>query len=671
MSSEIDTIWRLRLALFMHDIGKLRSYQNHEKEGAELLVKLGFDVLSILVACTHEVGTRSNARKRLRKFLSEKFSKLLMEKLASRFWYISFVADKNSALLDKPSAYLIGKRSRIELKLPLTGCSKFFIRNEDYEKNIENILRPLSRLSPKEFFDAVFKCIVDENTCDKNLFEFLLLLGKIPSDTRPPLNDHSLLEHIIITTTLGDVLWFSIDNIDKVSFDVHSQLFMVSINSSEFLVSSRRLREQRMKLEMLWDAFKDILIRLHSTTIDEYPLCPMISLIFPRISAIFTLTHFIDGVSRTELLMNLICASDNHIFLLPPIERIPIKIAETYLEVFDNYDLLEALSPKFRRIKQSYNFRKKNEIYRLYAYMLRRDLRSITKIREEDLFFFEPKSLKIKTDAAPSTLLTLCEICHRPAQIKVSRRFLCYRCAKRYKKTKLGVLIDEIAFPSNYIALIFIAIRDWYDLIFYNTTSTAYYAITYNYGTEGIEVSTPVIWSPSRAHAIASDSFNAMWQIFNAIQQSITKKLYRSLCRVELLHTVRELQEGDSLIVADTNNNKYIIMFLDIKDNEYLSLITGYQKVKPNIILESETFKGKIINIQKIEEIPGKNLVVPLLIASNEILLLLPADKLTEALEAVINKLQNFQISERIFNIKTIVVHRKYPLYLAAQRVRS
>lgn len=417
----------IKLATLLHDIGKVspRMMEKHEIRGADFLSKYA----------PWEISINGNAIKlsELVRVHHKKINTLPNDlELELGDWFILLqLADKASSAIDKSEKLAIfGKKSYVEKSHPILGTRE----NLQYQEvGLHKIYKEMTDSIQKVYNEypedvkSSYNKIVSIWSNSKNL------IHKIPSDSRFPVNDHSLFSHTFASTSIVSAILDSCLTEETIDLNkVDLRLMKINYNFEEVLLNSTKPQDLQGRLLLTKRIFKNLVNDLNSLFCGDLE-----SIIYPR-------------VRFTEISSELLLLFSSKIGENKIINCIKNSL---YYEDFNNLDLV---MPSFKLEKITSSFIDK-QVWKTANQLSEKLIKCIDSLYDRNI---EPEYIDFEgfTDWQIEELKSA-DICQYCKIYPVYKRRICKRCFA-LQTAERGFYLDNIGVNRGLVNLVTFKVQE-------------------------------------------------------------------------------------------------------------------------------------------------------------------------------------------------------------------
>ena len=622
--SDTEILYLVKSCTLLHDIGKISPfhYKDHTARGINVisgLTQLTINNENIEELTIPKVIELHHQRKFHKESKSIYHNNSRLFKIAPAL----IIGDLSASRADKAGKEtFIKKQQMVSSSHPIRGEVKPIDQKtlDIYELSIRNNLQSLN--DNYKTVEDFFEKLTDIFT--RNL-DIIKALRDVPSDTRFPINDHSLWSHIKMTSLLGSIYacWRMLYPDDCEEFPLSITSATLYFNTNNLIKTSLRLNDASGRCELVYQIVKNLLEHLLSLKIPirnstgnqvDYPLS-YDNIIFPDITYLVTHHEILKGLSFLELIIPSVALNnqenENHF-----VNLLKEQIDATFREIsslgnMPSTEYLHSLvQPSLKILQKEIQVQPKkafreigNNLGRFFYNFIQTSIQSETKKPVFGIPF-------------PPQDGVLCMSCGINKGHVSKHRFdiACDDC-KKVRKLGQGIWIDDIADKSNKVAIITLNgcdTRLW--LAGKKTISLKNVISLDNLSTINRS------WNLSRMNEISMLIQDAIIQCSDKLNQIISERAHEHKLHIEYEGILQQEIDDDFILGNATFDGLSFGVFAIISnshvkggiigvDQENLNKILSKLQGDSQIVVQTRTFELVIHQVSIKEISKGKNLV--------------------------------------------------------------
>jgi len=629
----------LRLAAFFHDIGKInpQHHRDHQKRTLEYLKDFN-------ICCDIKYSFEDSGKVCLNKVLhDEKCKRRLKDAL-----YVKplGLADQASSAIDKANVYLLVDTQKTIFKSSsLNLYDKIYLSEEKMNSYVSicrdflNLLKDIkdpNRLMEKIDGEILGLCYGVRNNI---LSKFVKMFLEIPSETRHPLNDISLWSHAKMTMVFTDI-FYTLTFFEKCSL----LGVRIDLNLSDFLSSSWNVKDLKTRELIAKKIVLDIFEALNGKEIfiddtHSFQLNIFSNIVFPDIFYYSLNPDLLSYLNSIHLSIP---------FHEKSFETIINDVWEAISKKLYEDDLIDIINPK---------------IYYTISDIPKID-RDKIKNKVQDTFrgilvaLFKGNLTKFNYDLGKIMSLSLsggeglCVICNRRVGEKHQDKIMCRRCKDFFERSR-GVFMDDLGSKDDKICFLSVNLQGVEELAFGGKIKY----LGYN-----------LFLSSSRAHEIILYTTQTLEKLWNRIENNVGS-IQHYILNVRMKEMFPETYIGNLIIdemeygVIVYKNNRIEIFGVNTDEKKKVLEDVIKKREEQTILLKSgEEINVEIKGREDVRKFPKAKLVR---LTYNNLSVLLPADKLLDVEQILINFLDNRKL---VYKTCETIFHKKKPLYTILRR---
>lgn len=676
-------LWELRIALLLHDIGKV-----HPKHHSDEHAQRSKDMMQIGLNELKKNKNLSNSIEKIENYIEKHHSHediKTSDSTLKKGITITQIADITSSRYQKKNIEAFcGNQSSILRSLP--NHSKFILIDEEqakkYEKNLKKQINDFFVSVSKAPIDEIFRKFLQDmlikknNSSDEDIYN---ILSEIPSDTRFPINDHSLYSHMKATCLFGMLLLPFFDE-TKQHIEINFCLVRLNFKTKEKILKSIKINDSTGRANLHNRLFSNLISNLMK---QSYLITTQSGSINFNLSWENIIYPDPIGILRESKKHNSITSAIDEILILLPgnkmdVEQLMINTLKTTLENVSeeltlNYeDLSYYLQPwiNINEEKLNIQFHSSN----IYSSYIKNEISS--KIRDSIEKMLKENSYDVSSPLIMNFALDksniqhenikLCSSCGLFPGIVSEDRFdiVCSFC-QRIRELGNGAWIDDIADPENDVARLTLQVQ--------NLEKWQLGEIKSQYPSVGLKIPISCL---ERSHTLERTiEFDlriqkTMNKCIELIEKEIENIEYKRIHlrfftegtnteELPIFGNIKLKEETYGVFLSETNDNRILGKIIGILDKDLTDVIKELENIqsRPVKTKEREYFLKNCYEFKSIKDCQQFKII-----SQSNILLeaLVPGNKALQ----IITKISQFFYEELGMKIHTscLVFKKKQPL---------